>query len=258
MSRQTVPYTRILGIPVSAIDLPTAVDTIEGWVKRRERQFVCVREVNGLIEAQKDAELRRLHEDAGLVTPDGMPLVWLSRMRGRHHVKRVCGRDLMLAVCESSVANGYSHFLYGGTPTVMELLKRNLLARFPGLRIAGDYCPPFRPLTEQEDAEVIRSINESGAHYVWVGIGTPKQEFWMRDHVGKLGASAIFGVGAAFDFHAGVKKSAPEWMQRNGLEWFFRLITEPRRLWKRYLINNSRFLALITLELLGLRRNGSP
>lgn len=253
-----IPRTRILGIPVSSINMEMALSEVDSWISRGERRFVCVREVNGLMEAQKDPELRALHELAGLITPDGMPLVWLSRWKGQKHVTRVCGRDLMLATCQWGVPKGYRHFFYGGAPGVAELLVKKLTERVPGLQVAGIHCPPFRALTPEEDQAVIEKINSSGAHFVWVGIGSPKQEFWMRDHVGKLHASALFGVGAAFDFHAGVKPSAPIWMQKIGMEWLFRLATEPRRLWKRYLINNSWFLALITLELLGRKRPSTP
>ena len=171
-----------------------------------------------------------------------MPLVWLSRARGFGYVNRVYGPDLMLALCERSLSKGYRHFLYGGAPGVPEKLAENLKRRFPGLDVVGTYSPPFRPLTHEEDERVVRMINEAGPDIVWVGLSTPKQERWMAGHIGRLEAPVLIGVGAAFDFHSGVKRQAPRWMQRSGLEWLFRLLTEPRRLWRRYLIYNSLFV----------------
>jgi N-acetylglucosaminyldiphosphoundecaprenol N-acetyl-beta-D-mannosaminyltransferase len=185
-----------------------------------------------------------------LVTPDGMPLVWLSRLMGFRDVERVYGPDLMLAVCERSTARGYRHFFYGGAPGVAEKLVVRLQSRFPGLQVAGIDSPPFRHLTLQEDRAVVEHINTARPDIVWVGIGTPKQERWMAMHVGQLSAPVLIGVGAAFDFHAGLKKQAPRWMQRSGLEWSFRLMTEPRRLGRRYLINIPWFLWSVLLQAL--------
>ena len=250
---QNRPRVNVLGVGVSAINMAQALETIEGWISRGDRRYVCVSGVHGIMESQADPLLRDIHNSAGLVTPDGMPLVWLSRMHGHEHVERVYGPDLMLALCGRSESRGYRHFLYGGAGDVPALLTAGLRQRFPRLDIVGSYSPPFRPLTEEEDAEVVRMINESGADIVWVGLSTPKQERWMREHVGRIEAAALIGVGAAFDFHAGVKKQAPRWMQRNGLEWLFRLGSEPRRLWKRYLINNPRFVYGVLLQATGLR-----
>jgi N-acetylglucosaminyldiphosphoundecaprenol N-acetyl-beta-D-mannosaminyltransferase len=205
------------------------------------------------MESQEDAGLRAIHDAAGLVTPDGMPLVWLGRLAGWRHVRRVYGPDLMLALCERSVTAGYRHFFYGATTSVLERLERRLVARYPGLHIVGRYAPPFRPLTGPEDDAVTRAINESSPDIVWVGLSTPKQERWMAEHVGRLDVPALIGVGAAFDFHAGVKRQAPRWMQRSGLEWVFRLGTEPRRLWRRYLRNNPRFVIQVLRQLTSRR-----
>jgi N-acetylglucosaminyldiphosphoundecaprenol N-acetyl-beta-D-mannosaminyltransferase len=174
---------------------------------------------------------------------------------GFRHVERVYGPDLMLAVCEHSAKRGYRHFFYGGAPGVTEKLAVQLRSRFPGLQVAGTYSPPFRPLTPEEDREVVERINSSQPDIVWVGIGAPKQERWMAEHVGRLCAPVLIGVGAAFDFHGGLKKQAPRWMQKSGLEWSFRLMSEPRRLWRRYLVNNPFFLWLIFLQALG-RKSG--
>lgn len=256
MAPPATPPTRvnILGVGLSAIDLDQAVNHIGGWIESRSPHYVCVTGVHGVMESQRDEELRRIHNRAGLVTPDGMPMVWLSRLHGHRHVRRVYGPDLMLRLCEVSQRTGWRHFLYGGAEGVAELLAERLTARFPALAVAGTYTPPFRPLTPEEENEVAERIAAARADLVWVGLSTPKQERWMAEHVGRLAAPVLLGVGAAFDFHAGLKRQAPGWMQRAGLEWLFRLLTEPRRLGRRYLSNNPRFLYLVLLQGLGLRR----
>jgi N-acetylglucosaminyldiphosphoundecaprenol N-acetyl-beta-D-mannosaminyltransferase len=249
----TLPRANILGIGVSAINMVMALHTIEGWVGCREPHYVCVTGVHGVMESQRDEALRGIHNAAGMVTPDGMPLVWLSRLMGFRHVERVYGPDLMLAVCQRSAEQGYRQFFYGGGPGVAEKLVYRLQSTFPGLQVAGFYSPPFRALSPEEDEAVVDRINAARADIVWVGISTPKQERWMADHVGRLKPPVLIGVGAAFDFHAGLKKQAPRWMQNSGLEWLFRLSQEPRRLWRRYLINNPRFLWLVILQALRIR-----
>jgi N-acetylglucosaminyldiphosphoundecaprenol N-acetyl-beta-D-mannosaminyltransferase len=232
----------VLGVSVSAVDMAQAVDTIDAWVHARTPHYVCVTGVHGVMESRRDESLQRIHNRAGLVVPDGMPLVWLAHLDGRSHVRRVYGPDLMLACCARSVATGVRHFFYGGAPGIADRLATRLSHRFPGLAVAGTYTPSFRPLAPEEDQAVVASIDRSDADIVWVGLGTPKQERWMADHVARLRAPVLIGVGAAFDFHAGTKRQAPAWMQRNGLEWLFRLLTEPRRLWRRYLTNNPAFV----------------
>ncbi len=244
----------ILGVGVSAINMTMALQIIEGWVAHRESHYVCVTGVHGVMESQRDESLRQIHNQAGLVTPDGMPLVWLSRFKGFRYVDRVYGPDLMLALCEHSVEEGYRHFFYGGAEGVPEQLAAVLQKRFPDLQVVGTFSPPFRPLTPHEDEQITRMINMSNPDIVWVGLGSPKQEYWMADHRARLTAPVLIGVGAAFDFLTGRKLQAPRWMQRAGLEWLFRLLTEPRRLWRRYLINNPLFVALVVLQALGLRR----
>lgn len=244
----------ILGVGISAINMNIALDIIERWIVKRDPHYVCVTPVHSVMDCQSDPELRCIQNASGMTTPDGMPLVWLSRLKGFHHVDRVYGPDLMLALCERSVARGYRHFFYGGADGVPERLAANLQRRFPGLRVVGTYSPPFCPLPSAEDEAIVRMINRTDPDVVWVGLGSPKQERWMAAHVGRVTAPVLIGVGAAFDFHAGLKKQAPRWMQRSGLEWFFRLFTEPRRLWRRYLINNPLFVALVLSQALGLRR----
>lgn len=244
----------ILGVGISAINMDMALDSIEGWIARHEPHYVCVTPVHSVMECQSNPELRLVFNGSGLTTPDGMPLVWLCRYKGYHDVSRVYGPDLMLALCERSVGQGYRHFFYGGAEGVPEQLAENLRERFPGLLVAGTYSPPFHPLIPAEDAHVVRMINKASPDIVWVGLGSPKQELWMAAHLGRLRVPVLIGVGAAFDFHAGLKKQAPYWMQQNGLEWLFRLLAEPRRLWKRYVINNPRFVIMVLLQMMGLRR----
>jgi N-acetylglucosaminyldiphosphoundecaprenol N-acetyl-beta-D-mannosaminyltransferase len=253
------PRCDVLGVGISAVNILSAVANIERWVTSRSRKYVCVTGVHGVIESQSDAKLKQIHNAAGMVTPDGMPMVWINHLRGFGDVSRVYGPDLMLEVCRTSAAKGAAgakHFLYGGAEGVAELLAEKLRAQFPALQIVGTYCPPFRKLTDEEDRQVMEQIERSGADIVWVGLSTPKQEYWMSAHAGRISASVMIGVGAAFDFHAGLKRQAPRWMQRSGMEWFFRLITEPRRLWKRYLRNNPLFVWYILLQWLGVKDFG--
>jgi N-acetylglucosaminyldiphosphoundecaprenol N-acetyl-beta-D-mannosaminyltransferase len=224
----------ILGVKISATNLAAAVDTIEGWIQRKEPHYVCVTPAHGVMDGRRDPELMKILNESGLTTPDGMSIVWLLKLYGHKCVTRVYGPDLMLAVCQLSGQKGFRQFLYGGDTGVAENLARSLQGRFPGLQINDTYTPPFRPLTAEEDQEVIDRINRSEADIVWIGISTPKQERWMAEHVGKVNAPVLIGVGAAFDFLSGRKPQAPSWMQRNGMEWLFRFFTEPRRLWRRY------------------------
>lgn len=225
----------ILGVGVSAITLDQAVSTIEQWIERRTRNYVCITGAHGIIESRRDLKLRQIHNDAGMVTPDGMPLVFMARRLGFKPVSRVYGPDLMRRLTEVSAQKGYRQFYYGGGPGLADQLAATLKARYPTLRVAGTMTPPFRPLTSEEDEAVIARINAAAPDIVWVGLSTPKQEFWMASHIGRLNVPVLVGVGAAFDFLAGTKSQAPVWMQRSGLEWVYRLAHEPRRLWKRYL-----------------------
>jgi N-acetylglucosaminyldiphosphoundecaprenol N-acetyl-beta-D-mannosaminyltransferase len=231
-----------------------ALDIIDRWISTGDQQYVCVTGVHGVMESQRDPELYRIHNEAGLVTPDGMPLVWVSRLRGFGGVSRVYGPDLLLACCERFLDQKRRHFFYGAGEGVADRLAERLTQRFPGLMVAGVFSPPFRSLSLQEDQEIVDMINATQPDVVWVGLSTPKQERWMREHVGRVNASVLIGIGAAFDFHAGLKPQAPKWMQRTGLEWFFRMITEPRRLGCRYMINNPLFLMNLFLQWTGLRR----
>ena len=244
----------ILGVGIHAVNPDEAVDRIERFVAKGGAHYVCVSNVFSIMMSQRDAEFRRITNEADLAVPDGMPLAWLVRWHGYDQKDRVYGPDLMLACCERSIETGTSHFFYGGASGVPELLGQKLTERFPGLKVAGCYSPPFRPLTPAEDEEVVRMINDSGADIVWVGLGAPKQERWMDQHAGRITAPVMIGVGAAFPFHTGTLKQAPKWMQKSGLEWLFRLCVEPRRLWRRYLLNNPLFILLTLCQLTGLKK----
>ncbi len=251
-ARNAIERVNILGVGVSAINMDQAVRTIAAWLRAGEPSYVCVTGVHGIMESHRDAAIRDIHNRAGLVTPDGMPLVWLLKAAGHRHADRVYGPDLMLEVfgrCADA-----RHFLYGSSAGTLARLRRNLGQAFPQARIVGAHAPPFRLLTPEEDAEVVDRINRSGADIVWVGLSTPKQERWMAAHRARLRAAVLIGVGAAFDFHAGRVRQAPRVMQRAGLEWLFRLAMEPRRLWKRYLRNNPAFVWRVLAQQVGLRR----
>jgi N-acetylglucosaminyldiphosphoundecaprenol N-acetyl-beta-D-mannosaminyltransferase len=238
----------VLGVPVSCVTMADAVDRIAGWIDQGRRAYVCVTGVHGVMECRRDRGLRDIHARADMVTPDGMPLVWFLRLSGDRRIERVYGPDLMRAVTAMSVARGDRHFYYGGADGVAERLVAVLGGTYPGLRVAGMLCPPFRPLTPEEDRAHVDAVNAARPDIVWVGLSTPKQERWMADHLGRIEAPVMIGVGAAFDFIAGTKRQAPSWLQRNGLEWLFRLCTEPRRLWRRYAYIVPGFLLLAGRE----------
>lgn len=240
---------RIMGVNVSAITMADALATVEGWIERKSRNYVCITGVHGVIESQSDPRLLAIHDQAGMVTPDGMPLVWMARRLGYRHTQRVYGPDLMLKLTQLSAERGYRQFYFGGAPGLADQLRSRLEERFPGLQVAGTYSPPFRPASAEEDEAIVAQINTARPDIVWVGLSTPKQEFWMDAHLGAIEAPVMIGVGAAFDFLAGTKRQAPAWMQRNALEWLFRLVTEPRRLWRRYFSIVPRFLVGAGLQL---------
>jgi N-acetylglucosaminyldiphosphoundecaprenol N-acetyl-beta-D-mannosaminyltransferase len=243
----------VLGVGISPVSIPTALDRIAAWVRAGERTYVCFCTVNTVMECRRSETLRGVLNGAGMVTPDGMPLVWLSR-RQHPETSRVYGPDLMLAELERSPAAGHRHFFYGGANGVTGRLAERMRGRFPGLQIAGTMEPPFAPLAELCTPEAAAQINASGADVVWVGIGSPKQERWMAAMRPLLTAPVLLGVGAAFDFHSGTVRQAPPLIRRSGLEWAFRLAMEPRRLWRRYLVDNPWFVWEIALHGLGLKR----
>lgn len=247
-----IAHARMLGMRVDGTSYQHAVREVLKWQRARESRYVSVATVNNVMEAYDDPAFRRIMNASDLVTPDGMPLVWGLRLLGVRNATRVYGPDLTPLLLEAAERHGVPVGFYGACPPVLERLVRAVQQRFPALEIPYVYAPPFRPLTPAEDDQVVRRINASGARILFVGLSTPKQEHWMARHRGRVQA-VMLGVGAAFDFLAGVKPQAPRWMRNAGLEWLFRLIKEPRRLWRRYLKHNPRFVVLFALQLLGVR-----
>ena len=244
----------VLGVGIHRLNLSSAVDLMAAAVRERRKGYICVTGVHGVMEAQTDPAFRRILNQAFLCTPDGMPMVWLGKLNGHGQMGRVYGPDLMLAVCRWSETSGCRHFFYGGAPGVAAELRDRLTARFPGLVVAGCYTPPFRPLTPAEDVALSQQIRASRPDILWVGLSTPKQEKFMAEYLPRLDVTLMVGVGAAFDFHSGRVKQSPRWMQRSGLEWFYRLCQEPRRLARRYLKNNPLFLLKIAGQLARLHK----
>jgi N-acetylglucosaminyldiphosphoundecaprenol N-acetyl-beta-D-mannosaminyltransferase len=244
----------VLGVGIDAVDVPTAVARSFEAIRSAPGGYVCVTGVHGVMEAQRDPRLRDILNNSLITTPDGMPMVWLGKLAGFRSMTRVYGPDLMLEICRASVAEGASHYLYGGNDGVAELLADRLRSRFPGIRVVGTFTPPFRPLTEQEERGLIAEVQSLQPDFFWVGLSTPKQERFMAQYGGRLAAKVMLGVGAAFDMHSGRTKQAPSWMQRVGLEWLFRLLQEPRRLFKRYAVNNPAFVFKVLQQKVGLRQ----
>jgi N-acetylglucosaminyldiphosphoundecaprenol N-acetyl-beta-D-mannosaminyltransferase len=240
------------------VDPAQALKRIERWIAMREHHYVCHANVHGVMEAWRDPELRRVYNRAGLTVADGMPLVWVGHWHGHRTVRRVYGPDLMLALAARAAVAGHRCYLYGGAAGVADTLAATLQRRYPGLRVVGTDAPPFRPLTTEEDEAIVQRINAARPDIVWVGLGCPLQERWMASHRDRLDAPVLIGVGAAFDFHTGRVPQAPPWLMRLGLEWLFRLFQEPRRLWRRYLLYNSLFVAFLAAELVGLSRHELP
>jgi N-acetylglucosaminyldiphosphoundecaprenol N-acetyl-beta-D-mannosaminyltransferase len=244
----------VLGVGVHAVDMPAAVTAIVRAVQMRSKGYVCATGVHGVMEAQRDASLRQVFNRALLVVPDGMPTVWMGRLQKLRRMRRVFGPDLMVAVFADCRLRRCKHFLYGGADGVAPQLRDALLARFPGARIVGTFTPPFRPLNEHERCELARQVDLLQPDIVWVGLSTPKQEKFMAEYLPQLNTTLMVGVGAAFDFHTGRLKDSPRWIKVLGLQWLHRLAQEPRRLWRRYLLNNPRFIVQGLLQISGLRR----
>ena len=224
------PRCNVLGIGVHAVNMESAVQEIQGAVRRGEKGYVCVTGVHGVMEAQKDSGLREAFNQSFLTVPDGMPMVWVGRLQGHRTMRRVYGPDLMIELCKSSIQDGATHYLYGGKPGTAEDLKQSLEKLVPGVRIVGTSTPPFRPLHAEEERELAEEISRLQPDYFWVGISSPKQDRFMAHYRSRLDAGIMLGVGAAFDVHTGGIKDAPSWMKQAGLQWLHRLGQEPRRL----------------------------
>lgn len=243
----------VLGVPVSIIDMPRAVATVVALAQRQGASTVFVRDVPSLMLAVDDPALLALHHRADLVVPDGAPLVWIGKRRGKSEIGRVAGADLVEAVCMASLKTGQRHYFYGGQPGVAKEMMLRLARRHPGLVVAGVFSPPMREIDVtfdfdadgEAELEVIRRLNPD---FIWVGLSSPKQEWWISRAAPQLGRGVFLGVGAAFDFHAGTVRRAPLWMRDNGLEWLFRLVSEPRRLWRRYLVLSPRFVGRMLFQ----------
>lgn len=248
------PYRiNVLGVGISEINYDSALAQIRVAIAERRQGYVTVTGVHGVSESQDDPALRDIHNASFLTTPDGMPMVWMGKLAGSRVIERVYGPDLMLLVLKDGIDRGWRHFFFGGADGVAGALRDSLVARFPGLQVVGTYTPPFRPLTAEEEADLARQVAGSKPDCFWVGLSTPKQERFMAGYLPRLDTTLMFGVGAAFDFHAGRVPQAPAVLQRAGLEWAYRLTKEPKRLWKRYLRNNPIFLGRAFLQLTGLR-----
>jgi N-acetylglucosaminyldiphosphoundecaprenol N-acetyl-beta-D-mannosaminyltransferase len=247
----------VVGIPLGLIDYDGALDWIESMVQARQRGYVCVCNVHAVMASAEDPELRAALMSSSLNVPDGQPLVWALNLLGHSLKDRVYGPELMARSCARAVESGQRIYLYGGrNQGALVQLALNLRQRYPGVRIVGGYSPPHRPLSAEERAAVVKEINGSRADVVWVGIGVPKQEKWMAEMRSDLDAPVLAGVGAAFDFHAGLVPQAPNWLQESGLEWAYRLAHEPRRLWRRYLRYNPRSVGAFARQLRDHRASG--
>lgn len=242
---------QILGVRIDAVEMPDAVARVRSWIDRRDgrTRFVAVTAMHGIAEARRNAAFRQIVNSADLAVPDGMPLIWFARLRGHALKERVCGPELVEAFCRAT-GSAYRHFFYGGVPGVAEQLAAALHARH-GIVVAGTYCPPFRSLSETEENELIALIEKVSPDLIWVGLSSPKQEQWMYEHRDKLNVPGMLGVGAAFDMNSGKTQRAPMWMRKCCIEWLYRLLSEPRRLWKRYLVTIPGALGFAFLEFLG-------
>jgi N-acetylglucosaminyldiphosphoundecaprenol N-acetyl-beta-D-mannosaminyltransferase len=238
---------RILAMNVNITSYADACSVIRDWAEQGASKYVCVANVASVMDSYDSPQYRRVMNEADLVTPDGIPLVWALRLLGCSDATRVYGPDLTPVMLETASSIGLPVAFYGGAPEVLNRLLEVVASRFPRLQVVYSWSPPFRPLTPEEDLRVVSDINESGARIVFVGLGSPKQDYWMAAHRGRIQAVMV-GVGAAFDFLAGSKPQAPRWMMPLGLEWLFRLATEPRRLWKRYLKHNPRYVVLLMAQ----------
>lgn len=243
----------ILGVGISAVDLQQAVHSSLSLVASGTKGYICVTGMHGIMEAQLDTGFRAIQNTSFLTIPDGIPTVWIGRSTGHKNMEQVRGADFMLGLCKASAETGVRHFLYGGKPGVAPLLRDVLTRRFPGLQIVGTYTPPFRPLTPEEESDLKHTLEESRVDVLWCGISTPKQERFMAQYLHSLPVSLMVGVGAAFDLNAGLLQDSPYWVQQCGLQWAHRLYQEPRRLWRRYVLNIPRFLWLYLMQRAGVR-----
>lgn len=244
----------VIGVPIDVLAWDQALGSLCEWSARRDSKVVCIVNAHSLALAREDSGFHQVLAESDMATPDGMPVVWMLRCQGAKGQPRIDGPELMWRYCAEAERRGNPIFLYGSTEDTLSRLREKLRAAFPKLRIAGAHSPPFRPLNSEEDRAIVQAINASGAGLVFVGLGCPRQERWMREHRGQVRAVMV-GVGAAFDFHAGIVRRAPSWMRSIGLEWLFRLGQEPGRLWRRYFTYNTKFVVHAVMQLAGLGRS---
>ncbi|WP_298723771.1 WecB/TagA/CpsF family glycosyltransferase [uncultured Ferrovibrio sp.] len=242
------PRPDVFGVPLSALTMDEVLASIDEWIRREERHYICTIDVHALVESQFALDVRDIYRSAAIAAPDGMPLVWLLRYAGHSQADRICGPDLMPAVFRQSQSKGYRHFLYGSSEETLSMLRCELNRNFPGARVVGHHSPPFRPLSPEEEREVDRLVNAAEPDIVWVGLGAPKQDRWMAAHRSRLNAPILIGVGGAFEMMAGKVRRAPPIIRRTGFEWVFRMIQEPRRLSGRYLKSNIQFLMMLASQ----------
>lgn len=244
----------LLGVPVAVVNMSSSIQRVRSWVERRDRgRMVNFCTVHMLVEGVKNPEFTELLQKADMNCPDGMPLVWYGKRKGYGSVQRVCGPEFLPAFCEATADMNLRHYFYGGAEGVSVKAASELQKRFPGMQIAGAYSPPFRDLTPEEEEELVRTINEARPDLIWVCLGCPKQERWIERFRNRLNVPVLLAVGLAVDVAAGNKRRAPVVMSKAGLEWLFRLVQEPKRLWRRYLVYNSIFLYRLLRQELGNR-----
>jgi len=234
---------KLLGVKIDRVTMEETIDAVKNLIRSKGfyGRYICVANVDSVMGSRRDERLMSALNSSFLTVADGMPLVWAGRFLGCSVRERVAGPDLMIDLIRISDHEGFTHFFYGSSEEVLAALEKKLRERFPGTKIVGSLAPPFRPITLEEDRKMVEAINAASPDILWVGLGAPKQELWMAEHHGRVKVPVMIGVGAAFDFHAGSKKRAPFWMQKNGLEWAWRLSQEPGRLWRRYLIDDFPF-----------------
>ena len=257
MTAYELPIPRrvnVLGVGSHSLNLQSAVKLMESAVVSRRRGYVCVTDVRAVIEAQDNPIYRKILNSSFLTVPDGRPAVWVGWTQGCDRMDQVAGPDLILQFCQLSSQKGYSQFFFGGAPGVAEQLRDALTQRYPGLKVVGTYTPPFRPLSGPEESDVCELLARLKPDVTWIGLGAPKQELFMAQHLKRFDTTLMVGVGAAFDMHTGRISDAPQWVKRAGFAWLHRFVQEPKRLWKRYLKSHPRFVWAITFQLLGLKK----
>jgi N-acetylglucosaminyldiphosphoundecaprenol N-acetyl-beta-D-mannosaminyltransferase len=252
---QNIEQVNVLGVGVHTVDMHSAVLILEAQLREKAKGYVCLAGVHGIMEAQRHSSLKSIYAKATLVAPDGMPTVWMGHLQGFSTMRRVFGPELMIEIISRPEFRNCVHFFCGGEPGVAESLQNVMLLKFPWAKIAGTYSPPFRALTSKEEADLVTKVRLLQPDIIWVGLSTPKQERFMARYLPILDTKLMIGVGAAFLFHTGAIRDSPNWVKRAGLQWLHRLMQEPTRLWKRYLLNNPLFVLHALLQITGFTRH---